>query len=112
MRSNPSRRQPIMRVTVRVVPFALVALFACGYAISAVDSPEGPPPCGQDGICNVAACSNDPDCPKDLPSGGGGNTSPAPPNAHASRPGDVDDCTSTEDSEITEAIDWGAENWS
>jgi len=97
-----------MHVTMRVVPFALVVLLAYGYASSAIDTPEGPPPCGQDGKCNLAACSSDPDCPDDLPSGGGGS---GPPNAFPSRPEDVNDCTSLEDSEITEAIDWGAENW-
>jgi hypothetical protein len=35
--------------------------------LAAVDSPEGPPPCGRDGICNIAACASDPDCPDDLP---------------------------------------------
>jgi hypothetical protein len=34
--------------------------------LAALDSPDGPPPCGADNICNIAACSNDPDCP-DLP---------------------------------------------
>jgi hypothetical protein len=31
--------------------------------LAALDSPDGPPPCGADGLCNIGACSNDPDCP-------------------------------------------------
>src|SRR5262245_37190833 len=106
--SRRIKRKPIMHVTMRVVPFALVVLLAYGYASSAIDTPEGPPPCAQDGKRNLAAGSSDADCADDLPSGGGGS---GPPNAFPSRPEDVNDCTSFEDSEITEAIDWGAENW-
>jgi hypothetical protein len=35
--------------------------------MAALDSPDGPPPCGQDGMCNIGACAADPDCPADLP---------------------------------------------
>lgn len=35
--------------------------------LAAVGTEGGPPPCGQDGICNMAACSDDPDCPEELP---------------------------------------------
>lgn len=35
--------------------------------LAALDTQEGPPPCGRDNICNLAACTNDPDCPSDLP---------------------------------------------
>jgi hypothetical protein len=45
--------------------------------IAALDSPSGPPPCGQDGVCNAAACAQDPDCPKKLP-GKSSSTSPTP----------------------------------
>jgi len=32
--------------------------------LAALDSlGGGPPPCGANGNCNVAACANDPDCP-------------------------------------------------
>jgi hypothetical protein len=48
--------------------------------IAALDSPSGPPPCGQDGICNAAACAQDPDCPKKLP-GKSSSTSPTPDRA-------------------------------
>jgi hypothetical protein len=101
-----------MHVPLRALPFALFILLAYAYANSALDTPEGPPPCGQDGACNIAACSNDPDCPDDLPNSGGGSSgSSSPPNAYPSRPEDVSGCTATEDSEITDAMDWGAENW-
>lgn len=43
--------------------------------IAALDSPSGPPPCGQDGVCNAAACAQDPDCPKKRP-GKSSSTSP------------------------------------
>jgi hypothetical protein len=45
--------------------------------IAALDSPSGPPPCGQDGVCNAVACAQDPDCPKKLP-GKSSSTSPTP----------------------------------
>jgi hypothetical protein len=48
--------------------------------IAALDSPGGPPPCGQDGVCNAAACPQDPDCPKKLP-GKSSSTSPTPDRA-------------------------------
>ncbi|GJL51828.1 hypothetical protein [Candidatus Nitrospira salsa] len=32
----------------------------------ALDSLDGPPPCGKDGYCNLNACSADPDCPDGL----------------------------------------------
>ncbi|GJL53454.1 MAG: hypothetical protein NPIRA02_05860 [Nitrospirales bacterium] len=34
--------------------------------LAALDSVDGPPPCGKDGVCNVNACSADPDCPDGL----------------------------------------------
>lgn len=43
--------------------------------IAALDSIDGPPPCGQDGVCNAAACSQDPDCPKKSISNIGSSTS-------------------------------------
>lgn len=48
--------------------------------IAALDSPSGPPPCGQDGVCNAAACAQDPDCPKKLP-GKSSSTTPTPDRA-------------------------------
>ncbi len=35
--------------------------------LAALDSPDGPPPCGLDNVCNFSVCSNDPDCPVDFP---------------------------------------------
>jgi hypothetical protein len=35
--------------------------------LAAMGSQDGAPPCGKDGICNLAACSDDPDCPAGLP---------------------------------------------
>ncbi len=43
--------------------------------IAALDSIDGPPPCGQDGVCNAAACSQDPDCPKKSIGNTGSSTS-------------------------------------
>ena len=34
--------------------------------LAALDSIDGPPPCGADGYCNLNACSADPDCPAGL----------------------------------------------
>jgi hypothetical protein len=41
--------------------------FTLPMTMAALDSPEGPPPCGSDGMCNIGACAKDPDCPADLP---------------------------------------------
>ena len=49
--------------------------------IAALDSPGGPPPCGQDGVCNAAACPQDPDCPKKRPGHPSSATSSAPDRA-------------------------------
>lgn len=98
-----------------------IAVFLLGYSsaslkaeetnkavwVAAVDSLDGPPPCGQDKICNLAVCPNDPDCPKNLP----GNTDSGNTDS-PNRPSDIDDCTSQEVTEIGLAIDWGAANWS
>jgi hypothetical protein len=35
--------------------------------LAALDSLDGPPPCGKDSLCNFAVCPNDPDCPADMP---------------------------------------------
>ena len=35
--------------------------------LAALDSLDGPPPCELDNVCNFSVCSNDPDCPADLP---------------------------------------------
>lgn len=35
--------------------------------LAALDSIDGPPPCGKDNLCNFAVCPNDPDCPADMP---------------------------------------------
>lgn len=77
------------------------------FRIAALDGIDGPPPCGSDGKCNLAACSNDPDCPADIPvDNSSPDTTPEP-----SRGSDIKSCTSGEKNEIGLAIDWGAENW-
>ncbi len=55
--------------------------------------------CGSDGVCNRGACDphNDPDCPETV-------TAPR-------RLTDINDCTSTQATEIGLAIDWGADHW-
>lgn len=67
----------------------------------------GPPPCGKDGKCNAGACSDDPDCPKELDN----KPDPVKPAPAPSRPEDIKDCTAKETDEIGLAIDWGAANW-
>ena len=74
--------------------------------LAALDGLDGPASCGQDGACNFAVCSNDPDCPDDLPGHPDDTSSPAPP----SRPEDIKDCDGTQ-GEIGRAIDWGADHW-
>ncbi|MBI3898259.1 MAG: hypothetical protein HY308_08175 [Gammaproteobacteria bacterium] len=74
--------------------------------VAALDSLEGPPPCGQDNKCNIAVCPNDPDCPADLP-----KTSTTTSTDKPDRPSDINDCTSKEVTEIGLAIDFGADHW-
>jgi hypothetical protein len=72
------------------VTWTCVALLGFGPArisVAALDSPDGPPPCGQDGVCNLAACWQDPDCPKNLPD----RTAPA-----STALDEVVDCTARE----------------
>jgi hypothetical protein len=72
--------------------------------LAAVDSVDGPAPCGKDGICNAAVCSKDPDCPSGMPDIS--HDAPLP-----SRKSDIEDCTTTETTEIDQAIGWGSRNW-
>ena len=61
-------------------------------------------PCGADGICNIGACSNDPDCPalpNDLPE------SSTPPQSST----EVFDCAPGETLEMRETVAFGAMNW-
>jgi hypothetical protein len=73
--------------------------------LAAKDSLDGPPPCGSDGVCNMAACKADPDCPTELQD----NT---PSTPQPSRPGDIKDCTAQQQDEAGLAVDWLADNWS
>lgn len=79
-------------------------------AVGPQDVGGDPPSCGQDGICRVNECRNqpnpDPDCPDDLP-----HNPPAPFNSFPSRASDIHDCTAQETAEIAAAIDFGAEHW-
>jgi hypothetical protein len=87
------------------VTWTCVALLGFGPArisVAALDSPDGPPPCGQDGVCNLAACSQDPDCPKNLPD----RTAPA-----STALDEVVDCTATQETDIR-AVAWNiADDW-
>ncbi|MDH3599376.1 MAG: hypothetical protein OEU26_07005 [Candidatus Tectomicrobia bacterium] len=67
----------------------------------------GGDPCAKDGICNAGACKSDPDCPKNMPTGGGSSSSdPLPDSADG-----IKDCTTKQTREMAEAIEWGANNW-
>ncbi|MDR4494632.1 MAG: hypothetical protein AB7P17_12230 [Nitrospirales bacterium] len=48
--------------------------------LAALDSPDGPPPCGLDNVCNFSVCSSDPDCPADLPQQEGESEPYEPPH--------------------------------
>jgi hypothetical protein len=74
--------------------------------LAALDTPGGPPPCGADGICNLAACRSDPDCPGNLPDRPEPTSSDEP-----SRPSNIVDCQARERDEIGLAVDWGATRW-
>jgi hypothetical protein len=80
-------------------------LASTGPSLAAMDTPNGPPPCGSDGICNLAACSQDPDCPANVP----GNDNEYHP---ASALDEVIDCDSTQDKDIR-AVAWNiVDDWS
>jgi hypothetical protein len=75
------------------------------FSFAALDSPDGPPPCGQDGVCNLAVCSQDPDCPNGLPDTG------SPSGSSTTGLDDVISCNSTEEKDIR-AVAWNiADDW-
>jgi hypothetical protein len=90
----------------RIGFFALVMLL-CGLASAAVGTEGGdPPPCGQDGICNMAACSNDPDCPAGV---GNDNTNYSTTGSALKA---VTNCNATREQDIR-AVAWNiADDWS
>lgn len=52
----------------RQVEHAAIRLQNSGLIyLAALDSIDGPPPCGKDNLCNFAVCPNDPDCPAGMP---------------------------------------------
>jgi hypothetical protein len=60
-------------------------------------------PCGKDGICNLAVCKQDPDCPQDLP---GDKT-----EVESTALDEVVDCNSTQEKDIR-AVAWNiADDW-
>ena len=72
--------------------------------LAALDTPDGPPPCGKDGVCNLAVCSSDPDCPQDLP------IDRKEPSTTALD--DVIDCSDKQEKDIR-AVAWNiADDWS
>ncbi|HEB92102.1 MAG TPA: hypothetical protein ENI94_01215 [Gammaproteobacteria bacterium] len=82
------------------------------FQIAGLDTPDGPPPCGQDGQCNLATCPNDPDCPPEPePPESTSGSSGTSDNLEPSRASDIKNCTTQETTEIGFAIDWGADNW-
>jgi hypothetical protein len=98
-----AKKEDTMKHFVRIVGVVALGLLAgSSPAIGAVDTGDEPL-CGADGICNIAVCNNDPDCPDDLPTNdsGGGST----PTDSPDRPEDIIDCTSQEVTEIGLAID-------
>jgi hypothetical protein len=91
---------------------ALVALGAgwllfasSGVSLAALDTPQGPPPCGRDGMCNLAACNQDPDCPAGLPN----EQQESHPDSALDA---VIDCNSTQEKDIR-AVAWNiVDDWS
>lgn len=86
--------------------FGLLLLVASsGVSLAAMGDDDGPPPCGSDGMCNLAACSNDPDCPAGVP---GGQNESHPDSALD----EVIDCNSTREKDIR-AVAWNiVDDWS
>jgi hypothetical protein len=73
--------------------------------LAAVDGEGGPPPCGKDGICNLAACAKDPDCPDNVPSDGDSEFHPS------SALDEVINCDSTQSKDIR-AVAWNiVDDW-
>lgn len=73
--------------------------------LAALDSPNGPPPCGQDGACNLAVCRQDPDCPDDLPPRNDGESLPS------SALDGIINCDATQDKDIL-AVAWNiVDDW-
>lgn len=74
-------------------------------AVGPVDPEGGRPSCEADGICRINECSNDPDCPRDLPN----NTTR--PTGTANALDEVINCDSTQEKDIR-AVAWNiADDW-
>ena len=83
----------------------LLLVGSSGVSLAAVDTPEGPPPCGSDGICNLAVCDQDPDCPAGLPK----EHEESHPDSALD---EVIDCNSTQEKDIR-AVAWNiVDDWS
>jgi hypothetical protein len=81
-------------------------LASSGVSFAAKDSMDGPPPCGSDGMCNLAVCSQDPDCPANVPQAEPAETHPD------SALDDVIDCNATQERDIR-AVAWNiVDDWS
>src|SRR5688572_32109862 len=69
--------------------------------LAALDGADGaPPPCGQDNMCNAAACAQDPDCPP----GVGNDNTPAETGDDTALDA-VTDCNATQEKDIR-AVAW------
>lgn len=64
-------------------------------------TPAGTFSCGADGICRRNECLQDPDCPSGMP----------PRTTVTPSASNVIDCTSIENTEIADAIEFGRNNW-
>ena len=94
-----------MSIQSTLIVGTLLAICAAQGARAAADSIDGPPPCGQDNICNLAACSLDPDCPNGLPS------SPDTEDHPSSALGEAINCDSTQSKDIR-AVAWNiVDDW-
>lgn len=100
--SSPRTGPRLLALTALSVGWLLLAASTASHA--AVDTPEGPPPCGSDGICNMAACSQDPDCPPNV-----GHDYEYHPDSALD---EVVDCDSTQEKDIR-SVAWNiVDDWS
>lgn len=68
LRTNEKQSVGLGQELPRQAEHAVIRLQSSGLIyLAALDSIDGPPPCGKDNLCNFAVCPNDPDCPAGMP---------------------------------------------
>jgi hypothetical protein len=100
------RHASVDRTLLGRVIVALLLASACQAVFGTVNTGDSPP-CAADNICNLAVCSNDPDCP----AGVSGNTNHPTDSDDDNALDEVIDCDSTQEKDVR-VVAWNiADDW-